>query len=648
MMDKGRHTRIEKELKRERRFLRNIMATIPDSLLILDRELRIKSANRSFYKLFQTVPKKIIGSRIADILGNEDGKLSAQLAGLFGTKATLKNFELHYQSEKLGERILNITGRGIIPAEEEEEEEEELLVVIQDITERKRAEEALGESRRFFSGTLNNLLTFIGVLEPNGKVIFVNNTPLEAAEIELKDVIGKIFYDTYWWAYSEEARQTIKKDIERCASGGSLVHDIEAQMAGGSLIWVEYSMHPIYDKEGEVEYLVAEGRDITDRKRAEEVRQGSEEKYRSLVNNIRLGIFRSTPGPTGRFLEVNPAMEKVTGYSREELLQMNVSDLYVYPAERESVLKEMASVAEKTTRELHFRKKDGTKIVVSDTKTPVKDSAGKTLYFDGILDDITGRRRMVEKLKELYETEKEHREELEEEQRARGLFINVLAHELRTPLTPLVASAGLLKDLASSEQESHEYRLADLVVNSIQTLTSRLDELLDLAQYTVGAFTISPRPLDIKALLRKTAKQFRQLTEQKKQSIILELPRRLPAIEADCSRLEQVLTNLLSNASKFSPEGGTITMRARAKESEVVVEVEDKGSGLSEDEQERIFKPYHRVEQDRQRFPGLGLGLAISKHIVEAHGGRIWVESQLGSGGKFSFSLPCKGQEPIR
>jgi len=108
-----------------------------------------------------------------------------------------------------------------------------------------------------------------------------------------------------------------------------------------------------------------------------------------------------------------------------------------------------------------------------------------------------------------------------------------------------------------------------------------------------------------------------------------------------------VLINLLSNATKFSPENSSITVRARAEGSELVVEVEDHGTGLSEEEQERVFKPYHRVEQDRQRFTGLGLGLAISKQIVEAHGGRIRVESQLGRGSTFSFSLPVKGQEPV-
>ncbi len=128
------------EIKREKKFSENIIATISDSLLVLDNDLRIKRANRTFYETFQTEPEKVIGSSITDITGDKDGKLSTDLTKLFGTEDILENFELHYPSEKLDERIFNITARGIIVAEEEEEEE---LLVIEDITERKRAEEAL-------------------------------------------------------------------------------------------------------------------------------------------------------------------------------------------------------------------------------------------------------------------------------------------------------------------------------------------------------------------------------------------------------------------------------------------------------------------------------------------------------------------------
>ena len=141
--------------------------------------------------------------------------------------------------------------------------------------------------------------------------------------------------------------------------------------------------------------------DVTERKRAEETLRKSEEKYRSLVNNVKLGVFRSTPEPSGKFLEVNPAMEEITEYSREELLQMNVCDLYVRPEERESVLKEIASTIGKTIKELHLRKKDATEIVVSDTKVAVRDDTGKILYFDGIIEDITERKQAEQKLEHL-------------------------------------------------------------------------------------------------------------------------------------------------------------------------------------------------------------------------------------------------------
>jgi len=147
---------------------------------------------------------------------------------------------------------------------------ERLSVAFVMALDRSRAEKALRESEKFFSGTLNDMLTFVAVLEPDGKVIFVNNTPCGVAGITPDDVKGKMFYDAFWWQYSEEARQQIKEDIESCASGRTLAHEIELQTAGGGLIWIEYSIHTIYDEDGKIKYLVPEGRNIADRKRAEE------------------------------------------------------------------------------------------------------------------------------------------------------------------------------------------------------------------------------------------------------------------------------------------------------------------------------------------------------------------------------------------
>ena len=190
-MDNSDNIEKENDLQRERKFLRNVMTTIPDSLLILDRELRVKYANRSFYKLFQIKPGEIIDRKITDILGDKDIKLSTTLGGLFGTKATLENFELHYQSEKLGERTFNITARGIILAEEEEEEEEEVLVVIYDITERKRTEVALRESEDKWRSLVENTPVGILISSVDGRIIELNNTIVQMFGYVSKEEFAK-------------------------------------------------------------------------------------------------------------------------------------------------------------------------------------------------------------------------------------------------------------------------------------------------------------------------------------------------------------------------------------------------------------------------------------------------------------------------
>jgi signal transduction histidine kinase len=130
------------------------------------------------------------------------------------------------------------------------------------------------------------------------------------------------------------------------------------------------------------------------------------------------------------------------------------------------------------------------------------------------------------------------------------------------------------------------------------------------------------------------------MLRNKKQKLTTDLPDSIPLIHGDGQRLEQVMLNLLTNAAKFTPEGGNITVRVRKEETGVVVSVQDNGIGIAREAQDRLFKPYSRISSDRQRHPGLGLGLALSKQIVELHGGKIWVESDTGKGSTFFFSLP--------
>ncbi len=124
------------------------------------------------------------------------------------------------------------------------------------------------DGEAFYSKLLNDMVTFVAVLEVDGTVIFANNTPLDLAGIKLEDVKGKKLYDAYWWNYSKEAQESIKADVKRCARGEHFTHEIQSKIADGALIWTEFGMHPVFDEKGDLSYLVAEGRDINDKKQA--------------------------------------------------------------------------------------------------------------------------------------------------------------------------------------------------------------------------------------------------------------------------------------------------------------------------------------------------------------------------------------------
>lgn len=173
-------------------------------------------------------------------------------------------------------------------------------------------------------------------------------------------------------------------------------------------------------------------------------------------------------------------------------------------------------------------------------------------------------------------------------------------------------------------------------------MDKRVSELLDLAKVQIGNLELKVEPTEINVIIEEVASQLDSLFKMKKQSLVLELPDSLSPAKADRERIEQVLLNLMSNANKFSPTGGKITLRAKEIDDRIVVEVQDSAPVITEEDKDKLFDPYYRAGDidERQRTPGLGLGLAICKRLIELHQGRIWIESEPGKGNSFVFSLP--------
>ena len=216
-------------------------------------------------------------------------------------------------------------------------------------------------------------------------------------------------------------------------------------------------------------------------------------------------------------------------------------------------------------------------------------------------------------------------------------FISNLSHELRTPLASLKALTETLQDGALADEEAAP-RFLGRIVTEVDALTQMAQELLDLSKIESGQVELVLRKVDPMSVLRSACERMRVQAERAGVNLVVETATP-PNVKADASRLEQVLVNLIHNAVKFTRRGGSVTLSASEEDGAVVFAVSDSGVGIPSDELPRIFERFYRVEKSRTGS-GTGLGLSIAKHIVEAHGGQIWAESEVGNGSVFYFVIP--------
>jgi len=215
-------------------------------------------------------------------------------------------------------------------------------------------------------------------------------------------------------------------------------------------------------------------------------------------------------------------------------------------------------------------------------------------------------------------------------------FGDATVHELKTLLTAIIVSAELLVEELQLERKSMPVRLTQNIIRNAHSLDEKLSNFSEMAGLLAGDFSFQPERLEIGPVINNVTTQLYPITQSKRQSLALELPASLPPVKAHRQYLEQILLNLLTNASKFAPQGGKITVSAAQENTSLVIQVADNGIGIPANKQELIFQPYYQVNGGK----GSGLGLAITKFLVELHGGKIWLESISGQGSSFFFSLP--------
>ncbi|WP_322797578.1 ATP-binding protein [Thermoflexus sp.] len=329
--------------------------------------------------------------------------------------------------------------------------------------------------------------------------------------------------------------------------------------------------------------------------------------------------------PAHRIQVFNRAMARLTGWSPLEAIGRPHDEIVILNPRRSGMTLAEAEAGGwplATDRPIYVEgdlvRRDGGRVAVGITYSPLLDRTGRLVNIIGVVRDMT-RIREAEELK--------------------STFISIISHELKTPVSIIKGYAGTLRREDTIWDTAMVRQIATIIEEEADRLTQLIDNLLDASRLQAGALELQFVEVALDELAERVADRFRPQTDR--HFIVVDFPPDFPLIQGDPRRLEQVLANLVSNAIKYSPQGGTIRISGRVTPREVIVTVTDEGIGILPEEQERIFERFYRASAARARqTPGTGLGLYLARAIVEAHGGRIWVESTPGRGSSFSFSLP--------
>jgi PAS domain S-box-containing protein len=345
----------------------------------------------------------------------------------------------------------------------------------------------------------------------------------------------------------------------------------------------------------------------------------------------------------GALIESNRALQDMLGYGDQELGGLYSQESgHPTDAGLESPLHAelLAGQRDSYQIETRYSRKDGSVLWGRRTASLVRDELGAPQFVISVVEDITTRKQAEEALAASLVAQQAANRQLAELNQAKSDFVSIVSHEFRTPLTVIQGFSEMLRDEEIDPEEIKEYA-GDINTEAVR-LNRMINELLDLERMESGRMTLHRQATDLNAVIREVVE--RMSANAPGHTLDLALDPDLPIFEGDQDKLVQVLTNLLHNAVKYSPDGGTVVIASRIEGPLAHVEVRDQGLGIPAEALDTIFERYSRIESPTNRhIQGTGLGLPIVRQIVEMHGGRVWAESTLGAGSVFHFTIPLHG-----
>ena len=667
-----------KQVQAVNEYSESIINTVREPLIVLDQDLRVVVVSRSFYEFFKVKPQDTVGKLIYD-LGNKQWdipKLRELLETILPQKTSFDNYEVEHDFATIGKRIMLLNARQI---QRVLGKERIILLAIEDITERREIENGLEKTRKelevikqsadeasdFAESVINTVREPLISLDKDLRVVTVSRSFYEFFKVKPEETVGQLIYDlgNKQWNIPK-LRELLETILPQKTSFDN--YEVEHVFATIGKRIMLLNARQIQQASGKERIILLAIEDITERREIEnglekarkelEAIKISEDESReyaeSIINTVREPLIAMDQDL--RVVSVSRSFYEVFRVKPEETVGQLIYDLgnkqWDIPKLRELL---ETILPQKTTFDNYEVEHDfagiGRRIMLLNARQ-IHRVLGKKRIILLAIEDITERREIETGLEKAHEELKALAAELKRTARVKSEFLANMSHELRTPLNSINGFSEVLFDETFGPLNAKQKQYVNNVLTSGKHLLLLINQILDMAKVEAGKMKLTLSAISMKTLLNDISMLVADMVSKKKIEMLLEITPDLPDIEADELKVKEIIYNLVSNAVKFTPEGGKIGMRAKKIDSEIEVVVWDTGVGIAAENMGKIFEGFFRVDTPYSRVTeGTGLGLPLSKKLVELHGGNFAVESEgLGKGTLVRFTLPIISNKEVQ
>jgi PAS domain S-box-containing protein len=638
--------RVQQELQQALQTLQTIVAASPLPIVVIEPDMTVQLWNAAAEQLFGWSEAEVLG-QLLPLVPEEKQEECRQLREAVTNGEVFSSVETYRRKRDGSKVILNISAA---PLYDDQGSVNAILLILQDITERQRAEAALRDSEERLRLALIaanqglydlNVQTGDAIVSPAyAQMLGYDPDEFEETNTKWRDRLHPDDVAVVYQAYEDYVAgklDTYRVEFRQRTKSG----DWKWLLSIGKIV--------AWDSDGQPLRMLGTHTDMTDRKQAEEALRQSEERLRLALDAGCMGAWEWNLETNVQQWDVN--QYKLFGMDKDRnRLSADAFFQFIHPDDlplaqqlTEQVLEQGGSFH----TEFRIVRPDGGVRWLSSQGIVVQDKHNQPVRIIGVNFDITERKREEEERERLLANEQLARQEAEAANRIKDEFLAVLSHELRSPLNPILGWSRLLQTQKLDEQKTRQ-ALATIERNA-KLQTQLIEDLLDVSRILRGKLVLNIAPVSLINTIEAALETVRLAVEAKGIQIQRTFNLDLDQVMGDTARLQQVIWNLLTNAVKFTPSGGTVEIRLEQSNNQIQIQVKDTGKGIRSDFLPYVFD-YFRQEDGTttRKFGGLGLGLAIVRHITELHGGTVWAESPgEGLGATFTVQLPLM-PSPVR